>query len=111
MNEYIEWVITHPASAFVILLVEYIIIMRLSMQKRWSGIAKIATVPFIIQNCIFNLTVLTVVFLDVPRELLVTARLKRWKSEARRDTFLHRARFDFAWWLGGILNKYDEGHV
>lgn len=109
MNEYIEWVINHPVQAFFILLVEYIVIMLLSQQKRSAKIAKAATPFFILQNCIFNLTVLTVLFLDAPRELLVTSRLKRWKA-TRRHGIMHRARVEFAFWLCDILNRYDEGH-
>ena len=112
MIEYIEWTIANPVSAFLLLLAEYIAIMLLSRQKRWSGIAKIATVPFIVQNCIVNLAVLTALFLDLPKEMLVTARMKRWKLYQARDRrqFIRRARYEFAWWLCGILNKFDEGH-
>ncbi len=110
--EYIEWVYANPVYAFVILLVEYAVLFKLYYQPRWKRVAKLAAIPFVIQDAVFNIVVLSVLFLEVPQEILVTARLQRWKlyQLADRRNFIKRTRYDFAWWLCGILNKFNEGH-
>ena len=107
---YIEWVFQNPILAFLLLLVEYIVIMLLASQKRFKTLAKILTIPFVLQDFVVNvivITMLSAVFLEFewPQEALVTARLKRWKT---LDYDTRRSRF--AWFMCDILNKYDENH-
>jgi hypothetical protein len=55
-------------------------------------------------DVILNVAVATVVFLDLPREWLLTARLRRLKAGTgwRRSVA--------AWICEHLLNQFDEGH-
>jgi hypothetical protein len=56
-------------------------------------------------DVLLNVVVGTIVFLDPPREWLLTARLKRYKIQ----TFGWRSAT--SWWLcEHLLNQFDEGH-
>jgi hypothetical protein len=107
----IEWIITHPIQSFLILFVEYAVIMTLYHKTNKTGakIAKVLAVPFVIQDALVNWFALTIVFLELPREALVTGRLQRWKTLVDRNR-LEEIRWRFAWFMCDKLNKFDVGH-
>jgi hypothetical protein len=59
---------------------------------------------FLFLDFIYNVTVGTFLFLELPREILFTARLERHKKSDNKD---YR---EFAWYACGLLERYDPGH-
>ena len=114
MNEYIIWILANPVLSIGILMVEYAVIMTLSVQSKFRGIAKIATILFIPQDLVMNVVLFTVLFFDPPNEWLVTGRMKRYKSlyelPINRSGKLDEWRYYFAIQMCRYLNKFDEGH-
>lgn len=107
-----SWVIQNPILAFVILFVEYVVIMTLYHKTSRAGakIAKVLAVPFVIQDAMVNIFALTPLFLELPQEWLVTSRLKRWKKIRESEDRLFGFRRRFAWWMCDKLNRFDAGH-
>jgi hypothetical protein len=60
-------------------------------------------------NFAFNVTGLTIIGLELPRETACTKRLKRWKK-LPPDSKLNRWRIKFAWAICDQLNKSDPRH-
>lgn len=112
LQSILEFLVTHPIISILILLAEYIVIMTLyhKTSRHGAKIAKILAVPFVIQDALVNWITLTILFLEPPRETLVTARLKRWKKLPANSRKLKKIRRKFAWFMCDILNKYDAGH-
>lgn len=108
----IEWIILHPISSILILLVEYIVIMVLYHRTNKTGakIAKVLAIPFVIQDALVNWFALTPLFLEFPQETLVTSRLKRWKKLPADSRHIKKLRRRFAISMCRILDKYDAGH-
>jgi hypothetical protein len=67
---------------FWVLYVFTMAIYRAKLSKRLGKVSMVLALPFVllavIVDFVANMTVATVVFLDVPRDLLVTARLQRY---------------------------------
>lgn len=63
-------------------------------------------VPAYLLDIIGNITVCTVLFLDLPREALITSRIKRYVSgpDGWRKSMA-------VWFAVHLLNPFDEGHV
>lgn len=57
-------------------------------------------------DVVLNVVVATVVFLDPPRELLLTSRLKRYRRPRQRSW----RRSVAAWICEHLLNQFDSGH-
>ena len=114
MNEYIVWMLDNPILAILLLMVEYAVIMTLSVQTRFRPIAKLAAIGFIPQNALLNIFVLTPLFADPPQEWLSTARFKRYKKlyalPVNRSGKLDDWRYFFAFQMCRYLNIFDEGH-
>ena len=79
--------------------------MLLYTQKRWVWLSDALKIPFIPQDAVVNVIVLTMFSFERPKEWLVTTRLKRWKT---LDDDTYRSRF--GWFMCNILNNFDEGH-
>lgn len=114
MNEYIIWILANPVLSIGILLIEYAVIMTMATQRKFDGLAKLATIVFIPQDLLMNVIVLTVIFADTPKEWLVTGRMKRYKAvynlPINRNGKLDNWRYYFASQMCRYLNKFDEGH-
>lgn len=72
---------------------------------------KIHLVPMalfaVILDITFNLTLGSIMFLELPRELLFTSRCRRWKETGDRYPYW---RMKLAEWWCKQLNQIDEGH-
>lgn len=110
ISSVIEWTITNPVTAFALLFVEYVVIMTLYYKTKHRAIARALAVPFVVQDALVNWFVLSIVFLEIPKEALVTSRLKRWKNLPLSAGGLRGIRAHFAWWMCHQLNKFDPGH-
>ena len=108
----LEWMVHHPFLGFGLLAVEYAAIMSLYHRTQLKWLAKALSVPFMIQDWIVNMVFCTLIFLDPPREALVTARMKRYKEKYSTVTYnpLEKWRYWFAVNLCKWLNKFDRGH-
>ena len=105
--------IEHPVASILLLMIEFALIMGISKQKRFNLVSKVATVIFILQDLLMNLIICTVLFLDLPKEYLVTARMKRYKNayQAKPNcNILENFRYYFAVYMCKYLNLWDEGH-
>ena len=73
-----------------------------------EGWWRLFTVPlvvlFSVVNALHNFTVCTILFMEFPRELTTTARLKRHKTHP------NPAKRELADMLGGFLNRQDPNH-
>jgi len=105
----IEWIIRHPILSIVILLIEYIIVMKLYYGGQ-RQLAKIGAILFVPQDALVNWFALTPLFMEFPQETLVTKRLKRWKTLPKGSKGFKGMRSKFSWFMCDILNKYDAGH-
>ena len=112
MTEFIDilyWMVENPIKGFILLFVEYALIFSMYHQKKLRWLAKIAAIPFVIQDAVVNIFVLTPLFLEWPKEWLVTARLHRWKINTPVGK-RQKIRGWFAWKVCDQLNKYDPNH-
>ena len=67
---------------------------------------------FGVVDVLFNWTVGTWLFWELPQELLFTSRLTRWKSGQVHKPF-SEAKLDkqaFAYYVCGLLDRHDENH-
>ena len=113
LTQYINWVVANPVLSFGILLVEYAVIMTIAAQTKFRALSKLGTLLFIPQDVVMNLTLLTILFLDMPKEWLVTGRMKRYKLyySKTRSGKMEEFRYWFAVKLCNYLNYFDEkGH-
>lgn len=71
---YISWIL------YVIIMGSY----RAHLSERLSGFNKYMAIPLVLLGVLFdivgNILIATILFLDIPRELLFTDRLKRYKN-------------------------------
>ena len=111
--EVIQWIILHPFYAFIILLIEYMVMFSLYYQTAFKRLAKLMVIPFVIQDALVNVFAVSIIGMEWPplqdKEWLVTARLKRWKTitpQGKRQWFRHTV----AHFICGVLNKYAPGH-
>lgn len=87
----------------------YVLIMgiyRAHLAKRLTAVTLCLSAPFIVlgylMDVIANLTVAALVFLELPRELLVTSRLSRYVAQG------HGWRFKAANWIcNNLLDVFD----
>lgn len=101
-------IIIYSILAFWLLWVFYVAVMHLKKVRDTVGLtpaSKVFGYPTLfvglVLDCLINITVCTVLFLDLPRETLVTARLQRY---VRGDGWRKKA----ALWFGvELLNDFD----
>ena len=100
----LAYLLTLPVTSWVL----YLAAMHLIRQKDGAPkvaatLAKVLWVPFLVQDWILNATWGSVLFMDLPRELTLTARLKRYHKDHPGTWRDVRAR----WICDGLLNHYD----
>ncbi len=112
MSEYITWMIENPVASIFLLMIEFALIMGISKQKRFKPVAYVAAAIFILQDLAMNLIICTIIFLDLPKEYLVTARMKRYKKKykTKRNNPIEKFRYYFSVYMCKYLNLFDEGH-
>lgn len=76
---------------------------QLSQPVQWLAWPAVAV--GVVCDVLLNFFVGTVLFVDPPREFLLTARLKRYQSSPKT----WRARLA-RWLCANLLNPFDEGH-
>lgn len=109
----LEFHIYHPFQAIGVLLALYCVLFGLYNQVKWQWIKTIAGPPFLILDCLNNLTAFTIVSLDLPREFLVSGRLNRYgKYEGMKDLTL-REKWNRQLYriFKPILNFFDKDHI
>jgi hypothetical protein len=110
----LHWMALHPFWAFLILLVEFIVIMKIHHKAHNPVLHKVLGVIFTPQNVVVNATAITIIGVELPRwqdkEFTTTARMKRWKEQDPTKGTVESWRFNFATKLCDLLNKYDSGH-
>ena len=112
MQEFFDllvWMVENPIRGFLLLFIEYALMFSMYHQKKLRWLAYAAAPFFVVQDAVVNIFVVTPLFLELPKEWLVTSRLKRWKklpSDGRRNRF----RIKFSWKMCALLNKYDPNH-
>ena len=98
------------ASPFF-LWVYYLAVMNLKRNKgNLKGVSKVGgvmalTIGYLLDAYV-NLTVMTLVLLEVPKELTVTSRLKRHYRLGEGSWG-----YKVATWFIPLLNPYDPGHI
>ena len=70
----------------------------------WTLAVPVLAIGFAIDFAV-NVTVMTVLFLELPREITVTARLKKYRRRAPSW------RQSLANWFVPILNPFDPDHI
>lgn len=100
--------VAYSIAALVALFLFYVILFQIHY-SRFSKIAKVLAIPFVIADFATNMGPMSVLMLELPREYLVTARLKRYKRYTGTGG-MRGYRRDFAFWLCEKLNKYDPEH-
>lgn len=110
-------IIIMSGIAFIWLLIAFVFVIRLKKYTdgtlfEWP--TKIVfTIPFVICDWLYNITVFTIVFLDLPDEWdeTVTKRMKRYKQNYNiYATGIKKFRYVFAIRLCDFLSKHDIGH-
>ena len=91
---------------FFIMYVASMGMIRAHAEKKLNGVLWVLCIPFVaislVIDFINNMTVFSLIFAELPRELLVTDRLKR---HAKQHTF----RGKMARWFGDVLlNPFDH---
>lgn len=109
------WSAERPILSIVILFIAYVIIYSAYYQRKWRWLYYVMAIPFVILDAINNIAAMTVLTLDLPREWLVTGRLKRYKKQygsIPEDQLspLQKWRYKLAIKICRQLNKYDPNH-
>jgi hypothetical protein len=88
--------------------------MSVLRERGWKDkITKIVVYPFLVLDALVNIFILTVWFVELPRQLLVTTRMKHWRKKYEGQKFtslswLEQKRLLFAVWLcDGHLDPLD----
>lgn len=109
----IEWIIfaiVIAALSVPILQAFFNFLFRLYHRTENKALLIPLALAFVICDFLANMYSMTILFLEPPREWLVTARLKRWKKLPKDSTGLKKRRRAFAWKKCKELNEYDPGH-
>ena len=91
---------------FFIMYVASMGMIRANAESKLNGLLWVLCLPFVavsmVLDLINNLVILTLLFAELPRELLVTSRLKRHATQ-------YTLRGKLARWIGtNILNPFDH---
>ena len=112
MNFYLEllhYLATHPIESFFIVLAQFFAVMWIHNKFHNKWLHGVLALWFIPQDAICNIFLFSIIGMELPREWLVTTRLKRWK-QLRSTTFLDYWHHAVAHKVCAILNKADLGH-
>ena len=110
MNIHVRHMLVGPISFLVIMYfsILFLVLTKMKYQKKFEW-KFIPIYPFawlfLLIDVLFNYTVGTFLFLELPKENLFTARLKRHKNNDKNHDYR-----DFAFYICGLLNRYDKGH-
>lgn len=112
--DYLAWLAVNPVWAFLLLLIQFIIFMKLYHRYEQKKSLKILFgLIFQPQNFVVNATGISLIGWELPKwgekEFVTTQRMHRWK-QLEPDTQLNAWRLKFSTKLCEILNKYDQGH-
>lgn len=116
--EYLIWFGAGSVTAFMYLFVAYIFTMEAigrtpNPRENWK-LKWCVVYPFLIADILVNMIVLTVWFADMPRQLTVTSRLKRWRklygsTSYSKLNWMQKRRLLFSVWLcDDHLDHYDK---
>lgn len=110
--EWLAWIPAHPIQSLIILVVEFIVLMKLYHHFEENEYLKVAIGIFYQpQNYVANATVISLIGLELPQwhigEYATTQRMKRWKT---LDPYRYWWRVKFATRMCDILNWADKGH-
>jgi len=110
--EWLAWIPAHPIQSLIILVVEFLVLMKLYHHFDENKYLKVIFGLFYQpQNYVGNATVISLIGWEWPRwdlqEYATTKRLKRWKT---LDPVKHWWRVKFSTTLCNILNWADKGH-
>lgn len=105
----LTYLATHPIESFLITLVQFIVVMKIHHKAHNKYLHYVLAAWFIPQDFVVNVVLFTIIGLELPREWLVTARLKRWKKSTG-TSLLDAWRYAAGVKLCDILNRYDAGH-
>jgi len=108
--EFLLWIPAHPFQSLVLLVLEFLLLMKLYHrfnQNRWLRI--IFGLFYQPQNIVGNATVISLIGWELPQwqlgEFATTQRMKRWKTLPKECW-----RYKFATKMCDILNWADQGH-
>ena len=115
ITDLLGWILLNPFKGFILTLATYVIMFSLYYQKKWRWLAYCIAPIFVLMDAAVNMVAMSLVTLDRPKELLVTARLKRYKKEYGKTpssqlTLVMHWRLLIANRLCQFLNKYDPDH-
>ncbi len=108
------WTALSVAGLWLVMMLLFIAVMHCKLileleDRQLSLFWKVHIVPFavigVILDVVFNLTIGTVMFMELPKELLFTSRCKRHKHESPIGW-----RRDLAWFACKQLDQIDPGH-
>jgi len=106
----LAWLAANTVKSLVVLLVQYIIIMKIHYKVHNVYYHAILSIWFLPQDFIVNTVLFSIIGLEYPREYTVTSRLKRWKK-LQVNQPLGMWRYMVATKLCNILNMFDkDGH-
>lgn len=109
-------IVSFAVFCLIALYILYIMVMRWKERRedqdgKLSAIQWLIAGPIVVAGVVLdvfvNLVIATVLFLDWPQELMLTARLQRYLDKPH--TYGWRAKV--ARWLKPHLNRHDPGHL
>jgi hypothetical protein len=113
MNElidFIAWLVTHPIQFTILIASEFIVLYWVYYRFKENRILKYLFGAFFQpQNFLFNVVVMSIIGLEIPKEWFTTARLKRWKW-LPHDSKINKWRITIGWKVCELMNKVDPDH-
>ena len=109
----VQWTIDAPLESVGILGVMYVVLFTLAAQKKFRRVAAVAIYPFGAFDALVNITAMTILMGDLPKEWLVTHRLQRYKADYTRHlpiTWRQRYQLWVATLACKAMNKIDPDH-
>ena len=105
----LTYLAAHPVQSFFIVLAQFIIVMKIHHKTHNEYLHYVLAAWFVPQDIVVNWVLFSIIGMELPKEWVVTDRLKRWKK-SQSDKSIDRHRSRIAWKLCEILNRYDAGH-
>ena len=110
--EIIAWTIDSPWEAIGALAAAYVALFTAANQRKFAKTAKVFMVPFGAFDAIVNITAMSIIMADLPKEWLVTHRLQRYKKlEAFRElSYRQKYQLFVARTACKLMNAIDPEH-
>ena len=106
----LEYLATHPIRAIIFGIAEFAFFHWIYYKTgEKTAVRFILGLIYSPQNFVVNCTAISLIGLEIPREMTTTSRLKRWQREGGGSR-LKDWRVLFATSVCRILNKSDPGH-